>query len=210
MASHTSPDPTRHGTRDPGDVMPPAFWAFHALYHRPYLEYAHVQLGNEDAAHDLVDETFVCLAVIWATVTEKDNVGAYAWALLKERVSAELVLQGREPAAAETLAFERAVCAATNPILDTFRAQFREEYTCDEEQFRELEDGLRMYAAMARLPERQFDVMVLRHALAFDTKTTALVMGIKEATVRSTHRTAKRRLAEELGLDLEDDADNEE
>ncbi|WUM96025.1 sigma-70 region 4 domain-containing protein [Streptomyces sp. NBC_00322] len=63
---------------------------------------------------------------------------------------------------------------------------------------------------MARLPERQFDVMVLRHALDFDTKTTALVMGIKETTVRSTHRTAKRRMAIDMGLARDEDADDEE
>ncbi|MER5464593.1 sigma factor-like helix-turn-helix DNA-binding protein [Streptomyces sp. NPDC002668] len=209
MTGHASQESAGHATRDPGDAMPPAYWAFHALYHQPYFEYAHVQLGNEEEANELVDGTFVFIAVIWATLTTKENLGAYAWALLKERVAAELVLQGREPAAAETLAFERAVQAATNPILDAFRAQFREEYALDD-QVTELEDGLGLYAAMARLPERQFDVMVLRHALDFDTKTTALVMGIKETTVRSTHRTAKRRLAIDMGLALDEDADDEE
>ncbi|MEU8727642.1 sigma-70 region 4 domain-containing protein [Streptomyces antimycoticus] len=67
-----------------------------------------------------------------------------------------------------------------------------------------------MSAAMARLPERQFDVMVLRYALAFDTKLTARVMGVTEATVRSTARTAKRRLAGELGLAMDEDVNDEE
>ncbi|MFE6555159.1 hypothetical protein ACFVHS_43350 [Streptomyces sp. NPDC057746] len=72
--------------------------------------------------------------------------------------------------------FERAIRAACNPILDGFRDEFRAQVT-------ELEDGLGLYAAMARLPERQFDVMVLQFALGFTTKRTALVMAVCEATV---------------------------
>lgn len=196
-------DPAEHATREPSDTMPTAFWAFHRQYHPPYLEYARIQLGDDDAARDLVDGTFIYLAVVWGTVTEQANVGSYAWALLKERVWAELAIKGRDPAAAETMAFARAVRAATDPILDSFRAQFREQIT-------ELEETLGLFGAMARLPERQFDVIVLQFALGFDTRTTALVMGIREATVRSTRRTAKRRLAAELGLDVDEDSDDEE
>ncbi|WOT40605.1 sigma factor-like helix-turn-helix DNA-binding protein [Streptomyces coeruleorubidus] len=60
---------------------------------------------------------------------------------------------------------------------------------------------------MACLPERQFDVMVVQYALGFPTKKTALVMGVCEATVRSTRRAAKRRLAADLGLELGEDTD---
>jgi RNA polymerase sigma-70 factor (ECF subfamily) len=66
-----------------------------------------------------------------------------------------------------------------------------------------------LYAAMARLPERQFDVMVLQYALGFSTMKTALVMGVCGATVRSTRRAVKRRLAADLGLELGEDTDDE-
>ncbi|MGW2814080.1 RNA polymerase sigma factor [Streptomyces sp. NPDC001415] len=196
-------DPAEFATREPSVAMPPAFWAFHALYHEPYLEYTRIQLGDDEAARDLVDGTFIYLAVVWGTVAKKENIGSYAWVLLKERVWAELTIKGKDPAAAETLAFARAVRAATGPILDSFRVQFRQQIT-------ELEDTLGLFGAMSRLPERQFDVMVLQFALDFDTKTTALVMGICEATVRSTRRTAKRRLAADLRLDVDEDTDDEE
>lgn len=68
-----------------------------------------------------------------------------------------LRLEGRPAAAMETMALERAIRAACNPILDSFRAEFRAQVT-------ELEEGMGLYAAMARLPERQFDVMVLQYA----------------------------------------------
>lgn len=160
-------------------------------------------------AEELVDGIFVFIALHWQHITAQENVGAYAWALLKERVAFELLLQGRNPAATEPLAFECAIRAATGPILDAFRDQFRQEFTLSE-QISDLDDTMRLFAAMARLPERQFDVMVLHYALDFSTKTTALVMGVCEATVRSTRRTAKRRLAAELGLAMDEDVDDEE
>jgi len=68
-----------------------------------------------------------------------------------------------------------------------------------------------LYWHMARLSERQFDVLVLRDALGFSTKETALIMGISEATVRSTHRTAKIRMASAMGYRTDDapEADKE-
>ncbi|WSQ14968.1 sigma-70 family RNA polymerase sigma factor [Streptomyces sp. NBC_01231] len=183
--------------------MPLAFWAFHELYHQAYFEYAFVQLGDQAAADKLVDQTFVFLAVIWQHVTAQENPEAFAWTQLKERVAADLEAQGKAPAALETMAFERAIRAACDPILDSFRAEFRAQVT-------ELETGMGLYTAMARLPERQFDVMVLQFALGFPTKRTALVMGVCEARVRSTRRAAKRRLAADLGLEYGEDANNEE
>ncbi|MET9762272.1 sigma-70 family RNA polymerase sigma factor [Streptomyces sp. NPDC006372] len=198
-----SPDDREQALQDSSDLMPPAFWAFHELYHQAYFEYAFVQLGDQVAADRLVDQTFVFLAVIWKDVTTQETPEAFAWTLLKERVAAELEDRGRQPAALETLAFERAIRAACDPILGSFRAIFRAQVT-------ELEEGMGLYAAMARLPERQFDVMVLQYALGFPTRKTALVMGVCEATVRSTRRAAKRRLSADLGLELGEDTDDEE
>ncbi|MEU8727643.1 hypothetical protein [Streptomyces antimycoticus] len=104
-------DPAGHATREPSDSWPPAYWAFHDMYHRPYLEYAHVQFGDEEAAHDLVDGVFVYIGTMWRQVSRRENVGSYAWKLLKNWVASDLMLQGRDPAAAETLAFERAIAA---------------------------------------------------------------------------------------------------
>ncbi|GAA3093822.1 RNA polymerase sigma factor [Streptomyces rectiviolaceus] len=203
MTGQPPDDRGERALREPSEVMPPAFWAFHQLYHQAYFEYAHVQLGDKDAADRLVDATFVFLAVIWQRVTAQGNLEAFAWTLLKERVASELEVQGREAAALETLAFERAVRAACEPILDSFRQEFRAQVT-------ELEDGLGLYQAMAQLPERQFDVMVLQFALGFTTKRTALVMGVCQATVRSTRRAAKRKLATDLELAIAEDVDDEE
>ncbi|WP_330237166.1 RNA polymerase sigma factor [Streptomyces sp. NBC_00566] len=177
---------------DPIEDMPPTFWAFRERYHRAYCEYACVLLGDRDDADRLVDRLFVILAAIWHRTAAQAKLG---WTLLKECVAAELETQGREPAVPQALASERATRAACEPLLDNFRAQFRA-------QIDQCENGLGSYVALARLPKRQFDVVVLRFVLGNSTRVTALVMGISEATVRSTLRTAKRRLAADLGLEI--------
>ncbi|MEU6496715.1 hypothetical protein [Streptomyces sp. NPDC046984] len=77
---------------------------------------------------------------------------AFAWRLLKERVTGELEAQGRDAAALETLAFERAIRAACNPILDGFRNEFRAQVT-------EPEDGLGLYAATLCTPSSRLSSM---------------------------------------------------
>jgi RNA polymerase sigma-70 factor (ECF subfamily) len=185
--------------------MPATFWHFHGQYDRAYYEYSRIHLGNDEAARHLVNMTFVYLATVWPRV--EVNAGGYAWAVLKQRVAAELSLQGRTPAATETLAFTRAIRAATAPLLASFRSSFRAAYG---QQIAELEEGLGLYWHMARLSERHFDVLVLRDALGFDTKDTALIMGVSPATVRSTRRTAKNRLAAAMGCRFETHTDEQD
>ncbi|MEU9894766.1 RNA polymerase sigma factor [Streptomyces phaeochromogenes] len=194
------PDTTDKSVRELIAAMPETFWHFHRQYDRAYYEYSRIHLGNDEAARHLVNMTFVHLAAVWPRVAR--NPGRYAWALLKQRVAAELSLRGRTPTATETLAFTRAIRAATVPLLDSFRSSFRAAYG---QQVAELEEGLGLYWHMARLSERHFDVLVLRDALGFTTKDTALVMGVSTATVRSTRRTAKGRLAAAMNCRFEND-----
>jgi RNA polymerase sigma-70 factor (ECF subfamily) len=188
--------------------VPPGFEAFQARYDRAFLEYSRIHLGDPAAARRLVDATFLYLAVIWPRLRVMPDRGSYAWALFKQRVHGELDAQGRSPAITENLAFARAIRAATEPLLESFRASFHAEHGAE---IAELEEGLGIYHHMVRLSERQFDVLVLRDALGFSTKETALIMGISEATVRSTHRTAKIRMASAMGYRTDDapEADKE-
>ncbi|MET8168154.1 RNA polymerase sigma factor [Streptomyces sp. NPDC057456] len=182
--------------------MPPQFWVFHERYDRAYYEYTLIHLGNEAVSRYLVDMTFVYLAMDWCHMAP--NPGHYAWSLLKSRVAAELAEQGRTPAARETLAFTRAIRAATAPFLASFRDSFRAAYG---QPVAELGDEVELWEHMARLSERHFDVLVLHAVLGFDTKDTALIMGISPATVRSTRRTAKERLAAAMGCRFDNEPD---
>ncbi|MGV9455115.1 sigma-70 family RNA polymerase sigma factor [Streptomyces sp. NPDC003635] len=205
MTSPT-PDPAGPVIRTHRSGMPPEFWAFQARYDRACLEYGRIHLGNATAARRLVDSTFVHLATLWGRLETMDNPGGYAWALFKQRVHGELAAQGRSPATTETLAFARAISAASAPLLGAFRSTFHAEYG---REIAELEEGMGLYRGMTRLSERQFDVLVLRDALGFDTHETALIMGISEATVRSTRRTAKHRLAAAMGYRTEATVDDD-
>jgi DNA-directed RNA polymerase specialized sigma24 family protein len=195
MAERTPQDPSSRAVRELNGGLPAPFWGFHRLYHQPYLEYARIQLGDERTAGELVHGTFMYLAFNWPYVMKQAKPEAYAWALLKQRVATELMMQGRDPAMAETAAFAR----ATRAVLESVR-----------DQFAELESTLGLFTAISRLPERQFDVMVLRHVLEYPTDRTALIMGVTCATVRSLHRLGKRRLASDLGLTTDLDTDDEE
>lgn len=195
------PDPAGHTIHSHHPQMPQDFWDFQARYDRACLEYSRIHLGDAAAARRLVDSTFLYLAAIWPRLRTMPDRGSYAWALFKQRVHGELADQGRSPATTETLAFAGAIRAATEPLLASFRASFRAEH---DHEITELEEGLALHRHMARLSERQFDILVLRDALGFSAKDTALIMGISEATVRSIHRTAKTRLATAMGYRSDD------
>jgi RNA polymerase sigma-70 factor (ECF subfamily) len=65
----------------------------------------------------------------------------------------------------------------------------------------ELENSLAVWQAIDALPDRQHDVILLRYSLGLTVPETAAVLGITEATVRSTVRDARRRLRAALDLD---------
>lgn len=188
-------------------IMPTSFWAFHARYDRAFLEYSHIHLGSAAAARRLVDSTFLLLAALWSRLEPMPDAGAQVWAMFKERVHGELAAQGRSPAATETMAFARAIRAATEPLLRSFRDSFHAEHS---HEITELEEGLGLYRHMTRLSERQFDIIVLRDALGFTTSETSLIVGISEATVRSIRRTARQRLATAMGYPTADTCDDDQ
>ncbi|MET8824119.1 RNA polymerase sigma factor, partial [Streptomyces rochei] len=97
--------------------------------------------------------------------------------------------------------------AAAEPLLRSFRDSFQAEHG---HEIGELEEGLGLYRAMTRLSERQFDIIVLRDALDFSTRDTALIVGISEATVRSVRRTARHRLAAAMGYSTAGISDNDQ
>ena len=58
-----------------------------------------------------------------------------------------------------------------------------------------------MQRALAALPRRQREVVVLRLMLEMDTAETAVTLGITEGTVKSTLSRAREVLADALGTD---------
>ncbi|MGW6309090.1 RNA polymerase sigma factor [Streptomyces niveus] len=175
-------------------TLPPALEAFHDLYVKAYLNYAHSMLGDKDAALAVVHRCFSHLALNWPKVMRSESPEAYAWALLKVRVDTHLRLSGNESQMVETAAFQRTARA----VLEGVRCQFEV-----------METSLGLYTAIASLPERQYDVIVLLYVLGYPSDQVASIMGVKRDTVRSHRRLAKRRIAKRLGLPIHTDADEE-
>ncbi|MET9949454.1 sigma-70 family RNA polymerase sigma factor [Streptomyces sp. NPDC006341] len=59
-----------------------------------------------------------------------------------------------------------------------------------------------MYEAIAELPDRHCDVVLLTFLMGLETAEVAHRMGIAVGTVRSHLHTARRMLAKKIGIDL--------
>ncbi|MFF8785184.1 sigma-70 family RNA polymerase sigma factor [Streptomyces sp. NPDC015125] len=178
----TAPSPGVHAPQR----IPLAFWAFHGRFNGAYRKYAELHLGEERLAGRVVHAVFLSLLQGWTRLMEEASPAASAWAHLKETVDDVLIAQGRDSAMAETAVFQRVARAVLEDARDEFAA---------------MESSVGLYPAIARLPGRQFDVMVLHYVLDCSTAKTAGIMGISEATVRSHRLHARNRIARELGLD---------
>ncbi|ARF54185.1 RNA polymerase sigma factor [Streptomyces gilvosporeus] len=163
-----------------------ALEAFHATHARKWLTYAYLHTGSEEAARAVTRSAFRRLARLWPHALRQASVEAFAWSVLKEGV-VEWLYDHRQPTAlTETAAF--AVVA---------QALLRE---C-QQRFALLESQLGLYAAIARLPERQCDVIVLRHVIGYNDAQIGGLLGVDEVTVRSYASRGRRRLAAALGID---------
>ncbi|MFF4756942.1 RNA polymerase sigma factor [Streptomyces sp. NPDC002514] len=163
--------------------LPADFRAFHQLCRAAYVRWAELFLGSRADAEEAVDTAFEQLALNWPEALSQPVPEAYAWKVVKHRTVDVARARGRRPSIVDTAAFEtRDLRHAVDPI-------------------GELEESLSIYQAISALPERQFDVVVLRYCLGYGTAETADIMGITVAGVRSTVRYARRRLKQALGLD---------
>ncbi|WP_230993826.1 sigma-70 family RNA polymerase sigma factor [Streptomyces endocoffeicus] len=132
-------------------------------------------------AEEAVDHAFEQLAVSWPTVLAQPTPEAYAWKVVKNRIIDLARRRNRRPVVVDVAAFETYdLRNAVDPI-------------------GELETSLLVYEAINDLPDRQRDVIILRYSLGY-AATTARILGISPAGVRSTVRHARRRLRQVLGL----------
>ncbi|MEV5864842.1 sigma-70 family RNA polymerase sigma factor [Streptomyces sp. NPDC052071] len=152
-------------------------------------------LGDKDAAKAVVRRCYSHLALNWANVLKQESPEAYAWKLLKQRVETHLRLGGQTSQMVQTAAFQQAARAT----LEMMRRQFAV-----------MESALGLYTAIAGLPERQYDVIVMHYVLGYSSPKIARIMGIKPDTVRSHRRLARERIAIKLGLSPDSASDENE
>lgn len=165
------------------------FDAFHDYHRALWMRYAHTQVGGRPAAETVVDTACAHLKRDWKHALAQESVSRYAWSLLKEETHRWLDERGLQPLLAGTAAFDAA-------IVKLLRHDARDEFTV-------LEGELGLYGAIADLPERQYDIIVLRFVLGEDEENVAEYLGLELATVRSQAQHARRRLARELDLAIE-------
>jgi RNA polymerase sigma factor (sigma-70 family) len=161
------------------------FDAFHAYHRKLWMRYAHTQVGSSAAAETVVDAACVRLKKAWPHVLLQDSVPRYAWAVLKEEVHRWLADRDLRPQVGDA-----AYLSAVQKLL---LHEMRDE-------LRVISEEIGLYTAIATLPERQYDVVVLRFLLGKDDRETAEYLGIDAATVRSHIRHARRSLAKQLHI----------
>lgn len=161
-----------------------SFAAFDASHHRLWLQYAHTQVGSRPAAHGIVEAACRHLSEHWEHALQQESLAEYAWTVLKDHVERWLGERGRRSRLAGTAAFHGAV---RDGLLRELRGEFAV-----------LEGELCLPAAVERLPERQYDVIVLRYGLGCTEEEVADCLGLDPAAVRSHLGAAKRRLTRQL------------
>ncbi|MGY1452822.1 RNA polymerase sigma factor [Streptomyces sp. SS8] len=173
------------------------FDAFHEYHHRMWLRYARTQVGSRTGAEAVVEAACAQLLSDWNHVLEQESVPAHAWTVLKERIREWLDRGGRSPALAETAAFE---AACRGRLLDELLDEADgPDGPGAADGFTALENGLCLYTAIAELPERQHDIVVLRYVLGCPEEDVAEYLGCGTVAVRAQMRHAKRKLAAGLG-----------
>ncbi|MEU5429506.1 sigma-70 family RNA polymerase sigma factor [Streptomyces olivoreticuli] len=171
------PPPVRNGNRR----LAINFAAFREMHAHRWSAYARVHTGDGAAAEEIAEAVFGQLCRQWPHVLRRPSAASYAWSLLKEHLAAWLAVRGRDSALV-TAAFD---CVDRLP--DECRRRFEL-----------LENRMALYAAIARLPERQCDALVLHHVIGYSVGQVAGLLGAEESMVRSHIGHAKRKLTSVL------------
>ncbi|CAG6395257.1 RNA polymerase sigma factor [Actinacidiphila cocklensis] len=171
--------------------LPLEYEAFYLGHQAAFHDYAEVNLGHHENAVETVHRGFLEILGSWETLLSAGNLEQQAWAIMRRLVTTQLEADGRPPALVINGPIHRAL--STTQILDAARDQLQ------------LMDSSRgLYAAIADLPARQSDVIVLRYVIGYDSARIAWLLGLKnERTVDYQLRRARERLRVQLGLPAE-------
>ncbi|WP_328549487.1 sigma-70 family RNA polymerase sigma factor [Streptomyces sp. NBC_00366] len=164
-----------------GAELPPDFEAFYLGHQEIFHEYAEAHLGSRATAEEVVHTAFVKLLADWTELLRSENLEQGAWAIVRRTVHDRLKLESRTTAFAIKEQITQALVATRGQL-----------------QISGSVSGL--YEAIAELPDRQFDAIVLRYVLGYPTSKVAWYMGVDERTVGYHLRRGKARLR--LTLDM--------
>lgn len=165
--------------------LPLDFEAFYLGHQEPFHAYAEVHFGTRAAAEEVIHEVFLEIHAGWSQLLSAGNLEQGAWAIVRRAVHDRLELEGRAPA----FVINGPIAQALDKALTTAR-----------DKLQKMESASGLYEAIAELPDRQFEVIVLRYVLGYPTAKVAWYVGIDERTVGHHLRRAKERLRIKLGL----------
>jgi DNA-directed RNA polymerase specialized sigma24 family protein len=166
-----------------GGYLDASFEAFVESNMHGWVRLAHLHVGNRSEAELIAFEVALQLDETWQEVLEHvQNPSLHALALLRSEIEYRFPDRTGEQLV-ENAAFLRAMLAA-------------------EEEFSVLAESIGVYSAVSRLPERQFQVVVLRFVLGYDAKRAAALMGVSRSTIGSLTHYAEHALARDLGIPL--------
>ncbi|MEU6548374.1 sigma-70 family RNA polymerase sigma factor [Streptomyces sp. NPDC046859] len=183
--------------------VPPGLDAFYDAYARPHRDFAFKVLGDEGAAGEVVRDLYSHLALNWDRLrTDGCSPEPYAWRVLKLLVESHPRLTTMP--AADSLS-TAAPDGRRSPVHDAVRATLWNMRS----ELEDAESPLGLYTAIAALPVRQFDVVILHYVMGYTQDRVADIMGITVSTVRSHRRQAYKHLAVKLRSHLGDDREKE-
>ncbi|MET7621318.1 sigma-70 family RNA polymerase sigma factor [Streptomyces sp. NPDC005408] len=162
-------------------ALPLDYEGFYLGHQEFFHAFAEIHLGSRRTAEEVVHQVFLEILGGWEQLLQEGDLEQQTLAVLHRRVTRRLEREGRIPA-----------FVINGPIAQNLRA-VRNEL--------ELKDGTGgLYEAIAGLPPRQFNVIVLRHLLGYKTAQIARFMGLDGRTVDYHGRKGKERLRVQLGL----------
>ncbi len=161
--------------------LPLDFEGFYLGHQEFFHAFAEIHLGTRRAAEESVHRVFLEILAGWDQLLQQGDLEQLTLAVLHRHVTERLKREGRGPA-----------FVLNGPIALNLRA-IRNEL-----EIAESTAGL--YEAIADLPTRQFNVIVLKYLLGYNTARIARFMSLDVRTVGYHDRRAKERLRVRLGL----------
>ncbi len=151
-------------------------------HHGELVRLALLMVGDLPTAEDVVQDVYASLHTRWSHVAAPDEVLPYVRAAVLNRCRSLLRRRG---------------IARRAGLLHS--ASARIETSSAENEVILSEDRRRVLAALARLPRRRREVLVLRYYLGLSEAEIAAVLGISPGTVKSTAARGLAALARDLG-----------
>jgi RNA polymerase sigma-70 factor (sigma-E family) len=151
-------------------------------HHGELVRLALLMVGDLPTAEDVVQDVYASLHTRWSHVAAPDEVLPYVRAAVLNRCRSLLRRRG--------IARRAGVLHSASARIETSSA---------ENEVILSEDRRQVLAALARLPRRRREVLVLRYYLGLSEAEIAAVLGISPGTVKSTAARGLAALARDLG-----------